>query len=179
VTTLLYAPLADLRNVLSSTDGGVGTPAALSDAQLTLALQNATNRVSVYFGSIQDGTNAGATPPPIFHDLTLDLASFWAWKTYLKGKAIPADHPAFVAYKDATQMLNDVRDGKLRLDPADSGGVNSEIGTVINRIPPVFTGADSNTRVDQMTGYLTADQPLGTFRNSLLDQGLGGPVYQG
>src|SRR6478752_3710473 len=94
---LLYAPVTDLVEVLSSTDSGVGSPAQLNPAQLTLALQNATNRISVYFGAIQDGSNANATPPPLFHDLCLDLAAFYAWKMYLKGKAIPNTHPAFIA----------------------------------------------------------------------------------
>lgn len=177
---LLYAPVTDLRNVLSGTDSGVGTPAQLTDAQLTLALQNATNRISVYFGSIQDGTNPGAVAPPIFHDICLDLASFWAWKTYLKGKAIPSEHPAFIAYQNAMSLLNDVRDGKLRLDPADSGGVNSEGGLVINRIPPIFNGNDSNTRVDPVTGWLTADTPTGFYTNRGTDiLASGGAVYQG
>ena len=177
--TVQYASVADLVSVLSGTDSGIGTPAQLSPAQLTLALQNASSRISIYFGSIQDESNPQAMPPTAFHDICLDLASFWAWKTYLKGKAIPADHPAFIAYKDATQLLQDVRDGKLRLDPAPAGGITSETGTVINRIPPIFTGEDSNTRVDQMTGYLTADRPYGMWGPDMQDVGLGGPVYQG
>lgn len=176
----LYATVDDLRLALEGTDGGTGTPAQLTDAQLTLALQSASNRVSVYFGSVMDGTNPQANPPDIFHDLTLDLASFWAWKTYLKGKAIPNTHPAFIAYQNATQMLNDVRDGKIRLDPADSGGVNSEVGYVVNRIPPVFNGHDSNTRLDPQTGYLESDTPYDQWRagGGLLDD-MGGAVYQG
>ncbi len=177
--TVQYASVADLTAVLSGTDAGVGTPAQLSPAQLTLALQAASSRISIYYGSIQDGSSAQATPPTAFHDLCLDLAAFWAWKTYLKGKAIPPDHPALIAYKDATALLNDVRDGKLRLDPAPGGGITSEVGVVINRIPPIFNGNDSNTRVDQMSGYLTADVPYGMWGPNMQDAGLGGPVYQG
>ena len=179
--TVQYASVADLVLVLSGTDSGTGTPAQLNPAQLTLALQSASSRISIYFGSIQDGSNAEAIPPPVFHDLCLDLAAFWAWKTYLKGKAIPPDHPAFLAYKDATQMLNDVRDGKLRLDPGAAGGIQTETGTIINRIPPVFSGEDSNTRVDQLTGYLTADSPFYTPGGAGLIGGLqgGGAIYQG
>ena len=179
--TLLYAPVEDLVNVLSGTDSGVGTPAQLSPDQLTLALQNATNRISVYFGSVQDSSNDQATPPAIFHDLCLDLAAFWAWKTYLKGKAIPNTHPAFIAYQNATTMLNDVRDGKLRLDPLPGGGVESETGTVINRIPRIFSGEDSNTRVNPGTGFLESDVPLGAGWAPRGDDllGGGGTVYQG
>lgn len=177
---VLYASVTDLINVLAGTDGGTGTPATLSQAQLILALTSASNRVSVYFGSIQDDSNASATPPSIFHDLTLDLAAFFAWRTYLKGKAIPSDHPAYLAYQNAQQMLNDARDGVLRLDPAAAGGVNSEIGEVINLIPRIFTHQDSNTRIDPLTGALTSDDPFGWSPHAAgLGLDNGGATYQG
>ena len=159
----LYAQLADIKNALSSTDSGVGTPAQLTDAQLTQTLQMASDRVSVYFGSIMDGSSPLAQAPAIFFDLTLDIAVFLAWRIYLKGKVIDAQHPAVVAYKDAMQMLLDARDGKLRLDPVVPGGAvaTQEVGVVINRIPPIFNGDDSNTRVSPYSGTLESDVPLG------------------
>lgn len=176
----LYATVSDLTDVLKGTDGGTGSPAELNSAQLTLALTAASNRVSVYFGSIMDGTNPQANPPDIFHDLALDIAVFYAWKTYLKGKSIPNDHPAYIAYKDALSILQDARNGKIRLDPADSGGVNQETGTVINRIPNIFSDADSNTRRDPLTGTLEPDTPLGGNWTPMGDSSyLGSTVYQG
>jgi phage gp36-like protein len=161
--TVLYATLADLREVLSGTDSGIGTPAQLSDLQLNQALTAASTRISIYAGAVYDSSVPQAVPPDIFHDLCLDLAAFWAWKNYLKSKAIPATHPAFIAYTNATQMLNDVRDGKIRLDVAIAGaGVGGESAILINRLPPIFTGDDSNTRVGQ-SGYLEADTPVGLF----------------
>jgi phage gp36-like protein len=172
----LYASVADLRLTLSSTDAGIGSPAQLSDDQLTLALYSSSNRVSVYAGNIFDSSVPQADPPPILHDLTLDLAAFWAWKTYLKGKAMPPEHPVFIAYKNATQVLEDVRDGKIDLGPGVAPGVGEETGVVINRIPRVFTGRDSNTRVSPETGVLEADSPFWTPRTGgLFDS----PVYQG
>lgn len=173
----LYASVDDLKLVLSSTDSGTGTPAQLSTDQLTLALYSSSNRVSVYAGNVFDNSVPQADPPPILHDLTLDLAAFWAWKTYLKGKAMPADHPAFIAYTNAMQLLRDVRDGKVDLGVGVAPGVGDQTGTVINRIPAVFTGRDSNTRVDPMTGVLEADSPFYTPRTA----GLFGDsaVYQG
>lgn len=176
----LYATVTDLRNVMAGTDSGTGTAAALTDSQLELALYAASNRVSVYAGNFYDGSSAAATPPPILHDLALDLAAFWAMKTYLKHKEMPATHPVYLAYKDASQMLQDVRDGRLLLDPANAPGIGSETGTVINRIPPVFTGRDSNTRVNPRTGTLEADVPLGQWApmgQDWLDEG--SAVYQG
>lgn len=173
----LYATVDDLRLVVSGTDSGSGTPAQLSTDQLALALYRASNTVSVYAGNVFDGSTAAANPPAILHDLTLDLAAFFAWRTYLKGKAVPKDHPAYIAYAQAVQMLNDVRDGKILLDPAPAPGIGDETGTVINRIPPVFTGRDSNTRLDPVTGVLDADSPFWTPRTGgLVD---GGPIYQG
>ena len=181
----LYATVADLRNVLSGTDSGTGTAAQLTDAQLTLALYAASNRVSVYAGNIYDSSSAEATPPPILHDLTLDLACFWAAKTYGKYKAIEPQSPIYLAYANAMQVLNDVRNGRVLLDPAPAPGIGQEVGTVINRIPPVFTGADSNTRISPVTGTLEADVPLGMWTprgTDLADGsfwGAGGPVFQG
>lgn len=176
----LYATVGDLRLSVQGTDGGTGTPAELNDEQLTLALTSASNRVSVYFGTIMDGSNPQAQPPDIFHDLTLDLAIFFAWRTYLKGKAVPSDHPAYLAYQNALSILQDARNGKIRLDPADAGGVNQETGVVINRIPPVFTSEDSNTRINPLTGTLESDSPFWTPRSDGDGFNLGsGPVSQG
>ena len=176
----IYASLADLRQALGGADGGTGTADALDDSQLTLALYAASNRVSVYAGNVYDSSSSSAVPPPILHDLTLDLACFWATKTYMKHKSIEATHPVYLAYQNAMQMLNDVRDGKILLDPAPAPGLGSETGTVINRIPPVFTGRDSNTRLDPRTGYLEPDVPLGQWApmgQDWLDEG--SAVYQG
>lgn len=176
--TVAYATVADLRSVLSSTDSGVGTPAQLSDAQLTLAINSASNRVSVYSGTIWDNSTPALAPPDILHDLTLDLASFWAWKTYLKGKVIPNDHPVFIAYQNAQQILNDVRDGKINLDITPGGGVGDETALIINRIPQIFSGADSNTRVG-LSGILEDDVPAGMWTPRGMDWQGGGPIYQG
>lgn len=175
----LYATVSDLMDVLKGTDGGTGSPAELNSAQLTLALQAASNRVSVYFGSIMDGSNPQATPPDIFHDLTLDLAVFFAWRTYLKGKAMPPDHSAFIGWQNANSILQDARNGKIRLDPAAAGGINQEVGKVINRIPNIFTGNDSNTRRDPLTGALESDVPLGQWAPRGDESFASGPVYQG
>ena len=64
-------------------------------------------------GNVYDSSVPQAVPPAILHDLTLDLAPFWAAKTYLKGKAIPADHPAYIAYteRDADAQRRPRRQG--------------------------------------------------------------------
>lgn len=161
---------------MSGADGGEGTPVKLSDAQLTLALYAASNRVSVYAGNVYDSSGPGADPPAILHDLTLDLAVFWAFKTYLKMKAMEATHPVYIAYKDAMSILSDVRDGKILLDPVTAPGIGSETGIIINQIPPVFTGADSNTRIGA-SGVLEADVPPGMW--APMGAGWGGAEYQG
>jgi phage gp36-like protein len=174
----LYASVADLRNVASGTDSGTGTLAALTDAQLELALYAASNRVSVYAGNTYDGSSPDATPPGILHDLTLDLAAFWADATYLKHKTVDPQSPIFIKYKDAMAILQDVRAGKILLDPVPAPGIGMETGIIINRVPAIFTGRDSNTRLDPTTGTLEADSPFWTPGTAgLVDSG--GPVYQG
>lgn len=176
----LYASVADLRDVLSGTDSGTGTAAQLTDSQLQLALYSASNRVSVYAGNEYDGSSAEATPPPVLHDLALDLAAFFATATYLKNKVIAPTHPVYIKYANALSILQDVRNGKVLLDPAIAPGIGMETGTVINRIPSIFTGADSNTRLDPATGTLEADTPLGQWTPRGTDwSGSGGSVYQG
>lgn len=176
----LYASVDDLRNTLSGTDAGTGTSAQLTDQQLILALYAASNRVSVYAGNIYDSSTPQAVPPPILHDLALDLAAFWAGKTYLKWKEIPATSPVYLAYQSAMSVLEDVRDGKILLDPAPAPGIGSETGQVINRVPPIFTGADSNTRVSPVTGTLEADVPLGQWSPRGMGWGDGAEtVFQG
>lgn len=179
--TTTYATASELRIVLSGTDGGSGTAAKLTDEQLQLALESASSRVSVYAGGIYDGSTPAATAPEVFKPLTLDLAAFWAYRTYLKHKAMPADHPVFLAYKESMQLLEEVRAGKIRLDPAVAPGIGSETGHVVNRIPNVFTGADSNTRLDPFTGALESDTPIGQWTPKALADwpDWGGAVYQG
>jgi hypothetical protein len=176
----VYASIDDLRLWLDGTDSGTGTPSQLSDDQLSLCLYSASNRVSVYAGGIYDGSSDVADPPPIFHDLTLDLAAFFAWRTYLKGKTMASDHPVFVAYQNATQMLNDVRENKIDLDVAVAGSGApglSDRAHSINRIPPIFTHADSNTRIG-MDGVLEADTSAGLYSRGQSWWGAG-EAYQG
>jgi hypothetical protein len=159
LTSTLYATTDDLRQVLDGTDAGTGTAATLSDEQLTLALQAASNRISIYAGGVFDGSSAASTPPDIFHDLALDLGAFWATKTYLKHKTMDAQHPVWLAYQNAMDVLKGFRDGTLRPDPGTYGGVGNEGGHVINRIPGIFRNADSNVIVNPYDGKLDADTP--------------------
>jgi len=175
----LYASVDDLRNVMSGTDSGTGTAAQLTDAQLTLALYAASNRVSVYAGNIYDSSVPDAIPPGILHDITLDLACFWAYKSYLKSKEITAQNPVFIAYRDAMGILQDVRAGKVLLDPVAAPGIGMETGTVINRLPPIFTGRDSNVRVSPVTGVLESDVPYGQWSPRGMGWGDGaGTLYE-
>jgi phage gp36-like protein len=161
---VIYATIADLRLVLDGTDAGTGTAAQLSDEQLTLALQAASDRVTVYAGEVYDP--AAATFPGIIHDLTLDLAAWWATTYYLKQKEMPPTSPVQLRYTEAKGVLEAIRKGEIALD--FSGGTAPVGGTVINRIPAIFTGEDSNTRV--VAGQLQADTPPDMVgRRSLLD----------
>jgi hypothetical protein len=179
--TVLYAPLTDLRLVMGGTDAGSGDPSTLSDAQLTLALTSASNVVSAYAGNVFDVTQAmtgqNFTPPVLLHDVCLDLATWYAWRFYNKHKEIGAQHPAMLAYTHAIKVLEDVRDGRVRVDPDIPGSPGAETGHVNNPIPPIFTGDNSNTYYDPFTGTIEPSVPDDMFRADLGE--LYGSEYQG
>lgn len=165
--TTLYATVSDLQQAMDGTDSGTGTASQLTTAQLTLALTAASTRVSAYAGNEYDSSTPEAVPPDIFHDLCLDLAVFWATTTYMKHKVISPTHPVWLRYSEAMKVLNQVRTGELRLDVVPPGGVGQETGLVINRLPNIFTGRDSNTRYNPGTGGIEADTPDWMFTPSM------------
>jgi phage gp36-like protein len=158
-TPLLYATVDQLRSVMGGTDSGTGTAAQLTDTQLTLALQAGTNRVSAYVGNTFDSSSPQAEPPPILQDLTLDLAAFWALTTYIKNKEVTAQHPVYLKYKDAMSLLEDIRDGKVLAATPVPGSAGEATGTVINRIPNIFSDDDSNVAFNPGTNGLEASTP--------------------
>ena len=161
----LYASIPDLRLVLDSTDAGTGTAAQLSDEQLTLALEAATDRVSLYAGA--EFTDP---VPGIIHDLTLDLGSWWATTYYLKQKEMGPNHPVQLRYTEAVKVLEAARKGEISLTGAGAGssdGTASGSGArVINRIPDIFVGADSDTLVSNSQLYADTDPDAGRTRRS-------------
>jgi len=163
-----YCAPSDIRAALAGTDSGSGTAAQLNDAQLTQAAKIGSDRVSAYAGTVYDSSSPQANPPALVVDLAISLACYFATLTYLKGKALGADDPVRLRYLDAVGVLNDVRDGKVRIDP-DPPGAIEESGIVINRIPQVFSGEDSNTDIDPLTGRI---EPRSV--NASLLSGLGG-----
>jgi hypothetical protein len=155
----LYASISDLRTVLDSTDAGTGTASQLTDVQLTLALQAGTNRVTTYAGEVYDPAANPPTMPGIIHDLTLDLAAWWATTYYLKQKDMGSNHPVVLRYTAAMEILTEVRKGLISLDATTTPGGAAASARVINRIPNIFDGDDSNTAVDPATGTLYAATP--------------------
>lgn len=172
--TVLYATVAELRNILSGTDM-TGTAAQLTDSQLTQALTSGSNTVSAYAGNVWDVTqNPQFTPPVILHDLALDLAAWWASTTYLKFKQMGNDSPVVLKYTHAMKVLEDIRDGRVRIDVDVPGSVGAESGHVLNVLLPagatnVFSLEDSNTRVNLASGYLEAGVPYDMHQGGLTD----------
>jgi phage gp36-like protein len=156
----LYASIDDLRLVLDSTDAGTGTGAQLSDEQLTLALQAATDRVTLYAGySWQTGDE-----PSIIQDLTLDLGSWWATTYYLKQKDMGPNNPVQLRYTEAMKILEALRKGEINLSatavtPGDDITGSESHGQVFNSLPSIFTGDDSVTRIvgDQLVNDVPPD----------------------
>lgn len=159
----LYSDVDTLRLVLDSTDAGTGTAAQLSDAQLTQALTYGTDRVSVYAGAIFDP--AVTTPgqagymPGIIADLTIDIAAWYATTIYLKQKDLGANNPVQLRYNEAKTILESVRKGEVSLDVATEAAASARI---INRIPGIFTNADTDTVFDPSTRFLMTDTSVGS-----------------
>ena len=160
-TPVLYATISDLRLVLAGTDAGVGTAAQLSDEQLSLALREASSRVSTYFGAVYDSSTPDAVPPPLAEDVTLDLAVWFATTYYLKQKDMPPTSPVQLRYTEAVKVLEDIRSGRVLASVGTAGAdiPGGETGHVINGIPAIFTDADSNTEYDPVAGVLVAAVP--------------------
>jgi hypothetical protein len=97
--------------------------------------------------------------PGIIHDLTLDLAAWWATTYYLKQKDMGPNHPAVLRYTEAVKVLDAIREGKINIDFSAQGAAAAAGARVINKIPNIFTGEDSNTAVDPGTGTLYAATP--------------------
>lgn len=174
-----YATTAQLQAALQGADTGDGTAAQLTPAQLQMAIVAASNRVSVYAGGIYDSSVPGAIPPPIFTDLTLDLAVFFATSMYMKNKTMELTHPVRIRYASAMAVLTDARNGKVRLDVETAGSIESEVGLVINRVPNIFTNRDSNTKINPLTSTLEADTPYSAYKPGWGGMDEGGPEYQG
>lgn len=180
--TVLYASVTELRDILSGTDA-TGTAAMLSPSQLTQALTSASNTVSAYVGTVFDVTqNADFVPPVMLHDLALDLATWWASVTYLKFKEMGPNSPIVLKYTHAMKLLEDIRDGRVRVDPDVPGSPGGETGHVVNPLLPngatnVFSFENSNTSVNLASGYLEAGTPADLYQGSLLND-WDGPVYQ-
>jgi phage gp36-like protein len=158
----LYSDVDTLRLVLDSTDAGTGTAAQLSDAQLTQALTYGTDRVSTYAGTVFDPAAAAGQAgymPGIVADLAIDIAAWYATTIYLKHKGLAADSPVALRYAEAKAILEAVRKGEVSLDVATEAAASAKI---INRIPGIFTNADTDTVFDPSTGYLQTDTSVGS-----------------
>jgi len=158
----LYAAVTDLRLVLDSTDAGTGTAAQLSDQQLTLSLQAASDRVEVYVGN---SWAQASDAPQVVGDLTLDLAAWWATTYYSKQKEMGPNHPVVLRYTEAKAVLEDIRKGVIDINvpvtaAGGAGGPGDAADAVIHNPwdGQVFTLADSNTRRAD-DGSLAADTP--------------------
>lgn len=169
----LYATIPDLRLVLDGTDAGTGTAAQLSDAQLTLAIEAASTRVNIYTGTVWDSSTTALTPPDPLKDITLDLAAWWATTYYSKHKDMGAAHPVVLRYTEAMKVLDAIRKGEITI----SALAGAATARVINPVPQIFTGADSNTYIGH-DGVLAADNPPDMGRRDLIGDfitGLGTP----
>jgi phage gp36-like protein len=143
-----YCTPADIRNNVAGTDDGTGTCAQLDASILLAKIAQASSRVSSYTGEAYDPSEV----PDLVKDLTVQLATYYATLTYRKGKDLGPQDPVYLSYLDAMATLKAIAAGQVQVTPSQPSGPPGTPpapvrARVINRIPAVFSPADSATEI--------------------------------
>lgn len=146
----LYCTPTDIRDNVSGGDGtGSGTCYVLGDDKLNEAIGRATAKVSAYAGATfeVDAETPVVVVPPLLVMLTVQLGTYYATLTYLKGKPLNPASPVALEYADAMRTLADISSGKIQVSPPDPGEPPAPTGSSrpVNLTPRVFSGEDSGT----------------------------------
>ena len=80
---------------------------------------------------------------------------------YSKHKDIGPSHPVVLRYTEAMKVLTDIRDGRIDVNPLVPASAGAK---VINTVPGIFSGSDSNIRYDPRIRTIVADTPPDTAR---------------
>jgi len=157
----MYCQPSDVRANVAGTDAGTGTCAALSDAQLSAAIAQASAKVSAYVGTsfVVDAANPTAAIPDLVFTVTLQLATFYATLTYRKGKDLSAFDPVVLGAAEANKVLADVVAGLIEVAPTAPADPVDRPGHVVQTLPRIFTWADSGTEPNGRGGIEPAGAP--------------------
>lgn len=163
--TASYCLPSDIRSNVAGTDAGTGTCAALSDDQLTNAINQASAKVSAYVGTsfVVDAADPVIVIPDLVKTITIQLATFYATLTYRKGKDLSQFDPVVLGAAEANRTLQDIVSGKIEVSPTAPADPTDRPGYTRNTIPRVFDYSDSGTVPNGRGGIEPAGAPGSRF----------------
>jgi phage gp36-like protein len=127
-----YVDVPTLAKILAGTGNLPGTAAALADADLTSAIDQAQaevdGRLAVRF------TTPFVDPPQLVVDITADIAAYVATLVYRRGEPIAAGEPILLRYQRAQALLSQAAAGTLALPATQAAPTGEGQPTVVNPI---------------------------------------------
>lgn len=145
-----YCQVSDVITAMTSFNAA-GTPGEISANIVTLAIQQASAKVSAWTlnsWGIDSGGNVVPIPDMI-QSLTINIAAYYATLSYRKNKPLEANDPILVRYNDACADLKAIQTGQISPDPVPPNDPIYAAGVIRNVRPVIFTHRDSNTRVER------------------------------
>lgn len=145
-----YCQVSDVITAMTSYNAA-GTPGEISASIVTLAIQQASAKVSAWTLNSWGIDSSGATipVPDMIQSLTINIAAYYATLSYRKNKPLEANDPILVRYNDACTDLKAIQTGQISPNPVPPNDPIYAAGVIRNVRPPIFTGRDSNTHVER------------------------------
>lgn len=145
-----YCAVADVITALTSYNS-TGTSSDISSDVITLAINQASARVSAWTGRDwgTDASGASVAVPDMIQSITVDIAVYYSSLSYWKNKSPDANNPVLLRYNAAMSDLKAIQEGQITPNPVPLDTQINGAGHVVNTIPGIFTGRDSNTTMDR------------------------------
>lgn len=126
----MYSSIADVRAALAPGSSAVNpaTAASLSEDQITSQINEADGVINAYIGVRydipQDPSDLSVAVSPI-RWWSRTIAAFLATLVYKQNKDVGPDEPIRLRYREVMGFLEDIRDGKMDLNLAESTATTS------------------------------------------------------
>src|ERR1035441_3558023 len=159
--TAMYCLPSDIRSNVAGTDDGSGTCAQLTDEQLSLAISQASAKVSAYVGTDfeVDTNDPVVVVPELVFTIAVQLATFYATLTYRKGKDLSQFDPVMLGYNDGISTLKDIVTGLIEVAPTAPADPVYAPGHVVQTTPKSFRYEDSGVVPDGRGGVSARPPP--------------------
>lgn len=160
----MFATIADVRESLATPDATANSAAALADPVLQRHLSHAEGIVATYLARYAVPVSAEGVAPYPVRGWTADIAAYYAYLSFARGKNVPEDEPNRLRYNEAMEFLKQVLAGKMPLpytvSDTDPGGDIS----VFNLYPyPILAGPHPHAFFPAMSGAGMTDDNLVTL----------------